>query len=141
MKTVNDTRHINSAESVLGNIAVIGQKIVVPAFNLNIIEGSECDIFVINKGKYLDFAYIVFEAVSNITWDYEASRKLNPENRECYGGSLFPSGEHTEFWIEYESGYVLIPSYSNFHSECLSIDKPGLDYDKVSSFFSNKEFR
>lgn len=100
-------RNINTSESTYGNPIFLGDKLIIPFYNVNI--GFDENSFLNQEtGRYIKYCYLVFESVSVIAWDYDFSRLIGPENRECYGGECYYDKEYHEFWIKYQKGLVYI---------------------------------
>ncbi len=103
-----DLEVVNTAESIYGDLSVKGDKIIVPFFNVQVIDDLiENDI---PGGQYIDYCFLVFENVQSFTFDYELSRKMNASiKRECMGGVYFFSNESYEFWVNFEKGNLYVP--------------------------------
>lgn len=117
MKHISDEVYrINSAEAILGDIMLINDKLIVQFSNINIINEGK-DIFF--KGHsdgliYLNFCFAIFEGVETITFDYDQSRLIDPEKRQCYGGEHYLTGVYSEFWISYKKGKIFLIEESEF---------------------------
>lgn len=123
---------VNTPDSTFGKAELIGKKMIIPYKNVQIMENN--DHFLKNfSGMYIAQCYLVFEGIQSITWDYDFSRNLNSDLRECYGGINYFDNEYYEFWIIYENGYVLIDSE-------WKITKDLVDLNTVDthSFFESK---
>jgi hypothetical protein len=98
---------VNASESTFGNPVFLGNKLIIPFYNVKIHQG-ENSFLNQEKGKFIKYCYLVFEGVLAITWDYDLSRVIGPENRECYGGDYYYDKEHYEFWIKYQKGFIYL---------------------------------
>lgn len=112
---IKTPRIANTAESIFGDSLMFGNKIIFPFFNVHIMPNNDCTLGK-EKGKYVKFCYLVFQGVQGITWEYELSRRMDSENRECYGGIYYKDELDYEFWIKYKQGYIyLTEDYQSSH--------------------------
>lgn len=111
----NEIYRVNTAEAILGNILLVDNKLIVQFSNL-IIDKNGNDAFLHNEGiAFLNFCFVVFEDVETLTFDYKKSMSLmDAENRECYGGEHYLTGEYSEFWISFKSGKIGLIEESEF---------------------------
>ncbi len=97
---------LNFAEAYLGRITLEDRALVVPAANLHLLTGGTSQLLIENIGNVIEFAYVIFDYVDGITWDYDKSRLLDKSKRTCIGGDFFDNGRHTEFWFEHSGGKI-----------------------------------
>lgn len=99
--------YLNSSEAIYGNMVLKDNKLIIPYFNLYIMENDN-QMLKKSVGKYLKKGYLVFENVSGIVWDYELSRRMFTEKVECYGGTNYFNNLYNEFWVSFEKNYIYI---------------------------------
>jgi len=125
----NEISTVNSSESYLGNVLMINQCVIIPYANLLIMESGKDDLFNQNINSFINFCYVVFEEVEIITFDYEYSRLINPERRECYGGVHYLNNLYSEFWISYKSAKIILKEDMVFSKMPLSFSRS--DNEKI----------
>ena len=97
---------LNFAEAYLGRITLEDRTLIVPAANLHLLAGGTSKLLSENIGNVIQFAYVIFDDVDGITWDYAKSRLLDESKRICIGGDFLDNGKHTEFWFEHSGGKI-----------------------------------
>lgn len=114
---------LNFAEVYLGQIILEDRTLVVPAANLHILAGGTSQYLSENIGNVVQFAYVIFDNVDGITWDFDKSRSLDDSRRTCIGGEFLDNERHTEFWFEHSGGKIctyeeeeIIIRESSFHN-------------------------
>ncbi|MFP9115540.1 hypothetical protein ACLI1A_16495 [Flavobacterium sp. RHBU_3] len=109
-----EVRRINCAEAIVGDIKLIDNKMVVAFGNLIIMEGGKDLLLNRNSGSFVNLCFVVFDEIETITFDFDFSRLIPLENRECHGGTNYLTGEHSEFWLAYKKGRILFTNQSAF---------------------------
>lgn len=104
---IKDIGSVNTAESTYGDSLLCGDKLIIPYFNVH-IDLNNHEFLKQDSGKYIKFCYLVFEGVFGVVWDYDLSRSVGSENRECYGGTYFYDNKDYEFWIKYNQGFIYL---------------------------------
>ncbi|WP_125232011.1 hypothetical protein [Leptospira harrisiae] len=99
--------NVNAGESNFGDFLFYNNKLIIPFFNIFIIPDKDHNLRNYNS-KFIEFSYLIFENVTAIVWEYELSRFLHEENRECYGGIYYLDNLYYEFWLNYSKGYLLL---------------------------------
>lgn len=105
---IPEIHNTNTAEAVFGDIQLLGNKIVIPYFNVHIIPTQSYKGLEKGKAQYIQFCYLIFEETVGVIWDYEESRLMNYQNGECYGGTYYYDNNYYEFWIKYKCGKILV---------------------------------
>jgi len=128
---IEDIKVVNSAESYFGDIVIRNKRAIVPFFNLSINNGHSHELLATNSSKYLNFAYLIFENLTELSFEWKST--FNAENNlttECYGGISIYDNEHYEFWVTYLGGKLLL------NKENLSFSKSPFDFniDDFSSY-------
>jgi hypothetical protein len=108
LTSISEIHNTNTAESIFGDIQVFGNSIVIPYFNVHIIPNQSHENLEKGKAQYVQFCYLVFEGVVAVSWDYDDSRLIDSDNRECYGGIYYYDNNYYEFWIKYRYGKILV---------------------------------
>lgn len=104
-----DIRRINSGESDLGDIRLFDDNLVVAFRDLQLNKDEESTDEVFGTIQcYINFCFVVFEGVDTLTFDYDMSRNIPIEKRECYGGVNYLTNKDSEFWISYKTGKILL---------------------------------
>lgn len=110
---------INTSESTYGKSLFLGNKLVIPFYNVN-VGSSEDSFWNQESGNYIKYCYLIFQNVSGIVWDYDLSRLIESEQRECYGGEYYFDKKYYEFWIKYGRGFIYLDQ--NYQSSDVSWD-------------------
>lgn len=120
---------INSMEAILGHNISLGNNIIMPFYNLLIMENSLTPAIGLNSGMYLDRCLVSCKDVSGIVWNYDSRDRSYSGKELCFGGELFTDlTNHQEFWITCESFTILIPSNFNKSTKSFLFD-PKNDVD------------
>jgi hypothetical protein len=126
---IDDLDFVDTAESTYGNWIYSKNKLIIPFYNIQIGEDNSLGD---ENYYYIKYAYLVFDEISIITWNYEYSRMIEAERRECYGGVHNYDDSYAEFWIEYNKGYLYLdPDYKSSKQSYSSLDSTD------DSFFSS----
>lgn len=111
----------NFAEVTLGNVVLLDHTLIIPAANLIVMEKGDDNInypgdevFNGHEGSYVNFCFVVYEGVETITSNFDTSRDIPLEKRDCYGGVHYLTGAYAEFWVKYNSGKIALTNQSEF---------------------------
>lgn len=137
MLEINGFAYINSSEAIYGNMIFKNNKLIIPYFNVNIMDNNT-EYLKELKGSYLKYCYLLFENISGIIWDYDLSRFLPFEKRECYGGVNFYDKKYNEFWISYEKGTLLLNKDFETSKHPWNNEICDADFFNISSEIINK---
>ena len=125
---IRGIKEINSAESFFGMQFLFCNRLVIPFFNLSINKGHDNLILNTTSSKYLNYGYLIFINVENI------STKIKKEDNtnfitECYGGINVFDNEYYEYWISYSKGYIaLIKNEYSFSNSPFKLDNIKYDF-------------
>jgi hypothetical protein len=101
-------KRINTAEAICGDILMINTNLIIPYSNVLIMDCGDDILFNENAHSFLNFCFIIFENVKVITFDYDYSRLIDSEKRECYGGVHYLTNKEFEFWLSYKSAKIVL---------------------------------
>jgi len=113
---------VNTSESYNKEIYLFGNNIIIPYINLEIFE-NKTPFNKVNQYDRLDFSYLIFKNVEEISWSYGNSlEKLNfnhtsTGNQECIidyvlGANMLNKHDGFEFKIKYEEQYLYYSEFS-----------------------------
>ena len=108
MKVIASLKDINTPESYLGRMVTVGNSLLVPCFNINILDNIESKELKNYKQQYIKFGYLYFENISFITWDYDIAQQVKNDKTVCYGGEVVETGEFIEYWISSQSDSLIV---------------------------------
>jgi hypothetical protein len=95
----------NFAEALIYDVKLINNKLLVFGGNICLIEEICLNDFVVPKDKSLSHCIVVFE-ITTLTFDYDESRNIPLENRNCIGGVNILTGEYFEIWLNYKNEQI-----------------------------------
>jgi hypothetical protein len=102
-----DENPFNSGESVIGNVIIYKNNIIIPFYDIYIYQKYN-EAFPIPHFNYIKFSYLVLKRVSRVSFNHEQSKDFK-ENRSCYGGEHYKDNSHLEFWVEYKESNIFLP--------------------------------
>jgi hypothetical protein len=114
---------VNTWEATFGDFVIQGDKLIIPYYNIYIMDDDNYLKHIMpnvdkhlqkEKGKYIQYCYLVFEGVVGIMLGYDVSKLIDETKYECYGGVYYRNRKGNEFWIQYQQGYIYLePNYQS----------------------------
>lgn len=125
---------VSTCESIYGHSLIQGDNLIIPFYNVQIVDDDENSVLKGVNNKFIKFSYLLFEGVTAITWDYNLSCLMDLKSSLAYGGTCYHNDQQGhEFWIKYKRGYIYLEQ--DYESSFKSWERPKTNDKDFDIFF------